>query len=162
MSDYSQLLQRVSELFRYEAGTLVRIQDHANTHVGDEAGWITRYGYRALCIDRKCYLMHKLIYLLHHKTWPKVLDHINGNKLDNRIENLRPASVAQNCWNQKIKQRNTSGCKNVSWNKARHKWAVRIRVHGKVKQWYVADLELADLLAHEARTLYHGAFANHG
>lgn len=162
MADYQRLLDRLNQLFCYQDGKLMRVVDQANKRVGQEAGWVTKHGYRAICVDRKCYLAHKLIYLMHYKTWPDVLDHINSNRLDNRIENLRVASVAQNSWNKKITSKNTSGCKNVSWNKDRQKWAVRIRACGKLRQWYIQDLELADLLAHEARNLYHGDFANHG
>jgi hypothetical protein len=162
MADYSQLLARTNELFRYENGKLFRIVDCGNTSLGEEAGWTTAYKYKAVCIDYKCYLIHKLIYLMHYGVWPKIIDHINGNRSDNRIENLRVASISENAFNQKITKRNTSGCKNVSWDINKCKWVVRLTKSKKVKQWYIEDYELAELLAHEARELYHGDFANHG
>ena len=160
MSDYTQ--EYLNSLFEYKEGKLYRKSNRANTKIGDEAGWIGNRGYKIIGIDHKEVLMHKLIYMMHYGFIPKYIDHINGNRSDNRIENLRKASCSENGCNQKLSQRNKSGCKNVSWNKARNKWAVRIVFdHGKLKQWYVDDFEFAELLAYEAREKYHKEFACH-
>ena len=161
MSDLT--LSYLHTLFEYKDGVLYRKIARANTKVGDEAGWIGNKGYKLVGLNYKCILEHRIIFMMFHGYMPKFVDHINGNIKDNRIENLREANCITNGYNQKLTKRNTSGCKNVSWNKQRGKWVVRI-VHSKkkVKQWYVDDFELAELIAYEARIKFHGDFANHG
>lgn len=106
--------------------------------------------------------VHKLIYLYHHGHLPKQLDHINRNKLDNRVENLRPATSAQNASNRNLFKNNTSGCAGVSFKKETNKWFVYVNVNRKRKNiGYFDDLELAELVAIEARDKYHGTFARH-
>jgi hypothetical protein len=61
----------------------------------------------------------------------KGVDHINGNGLDNRRENLRPASDAQNRQNQCLRSNNTSGYRGVYWDKSRQKWAVQVDLGGR-------------------------------
>jgi hypothetical protein len=59
------------------------------------------------------------------------VDHINNNTLDNRIENLRWATVQENTFNSKICKNNTSGVKGVSYNKRDKKWVASIKINGK-------------------------------
>jgi len=66
-----------------------------------------------------------LIFLYHHGYLPKFVDHIDGNKKNNRIENLREATKSQNAMNQKVSTRNTSGIKGVMWHKRDKKWFVQ-------------------------------------
>lgn len=63
----------------------------------------------------------------------KLVDHINHNTLDNRKENLRVVSYAQNLYNMRTPKDNTSGYKGVSWDKATEKWIAYIRKHGILK-----------------------------
>jgi hypothetical protein len=94
---------------------------------------------------------------------PETVDHINGNRSDNRIENLRACSQADNNKNVRTSKVNKSGVKNVSWYAPYQKWRVALRVKGKQKCiGYYGDKELAALVAHEARNKYRGEFANHG
>lgn len=93
----------------------------------------------------------------------KLLDHINGVLTDNRIENLRPATVVQNQRNAIKRKDNTSGVKNVSWHKGAKKWGVQMCVNKRIKHLgYYADLELAELVAKEARAKFHLDFACDG
>lgn len=64
--------------------------------------------------------------------WPRV-DHINGDGLDNRRKNLRPATATQNCANSRLSSRNTSGFKCVSWCARSKQWRAAIRVRGVTK-----------------------------
>lgn len=120
-------------------------------------------GYLKVCVDYKCYLVHRVIWLMHYGDLPEFLDHVNGIRDDNRIENLRPATKYQNICNSKLRSDNTSGVKGVHWNCVKNKWQVRIHVDKKVKSLgYYEDLELAKLVVMEARNKFHKEFANHG
>jgi hypothetical protein len=94
---------------------------------------------------------------------PEYLDHINGNPLDNRIENLRKATISQNGFNTRKYKNNKSGVKNVFWYSRAQKWIARIRVNGKnVFHQQCDTVEEAETLLKEVRHKYHGEFANDG
>jgi hypothetical protein len=97
-----------------------------------------------------------------HGVLPTFIDHINNNRLDNRIENLRIATDSQNNCNKGIQANNTSGSKNVKWHERIKKYEVSVQVNKQRKYIGVfEDLELADLVATMAREKYHGSFAKH-
>ena len=76
---------------------------------------------------------------------------------------MRECTRAENAKNSKLRKGSFSGLKNVRWRKAENKWCVSMRIHGKEKHLgYYDDIELADLVATEARDKYFGRFANHG
>ena len=76
------------------------------------------------------YGAHRIAYYLHHGNCPDVVDHIDGNPLNNRIDNLRPADPTLNLWNQKRRVNNTSGLTGVVWHKATDQWRSRINTKG--------------------------------
>lgn len=131
---------------------------------GDIAGMLDKkIGYIRVGLFGKNYLIHRLIFMMHHGFMPDEVDHVNGNKLDNRIENLRAATKSENLRNRPTNSNNTSGCKNVSWNKSHEKWSVTLSYNGKKNHiGYFEDLDLADLVAREARNKYHKNFAYQG
>jgi len=105
----------------------------------------------------------RVIYFMHHNFLPEVIDHINGNKHDNRIENLRAATMRENQYNHRIQAKNTSGIKGVSWSKKYQKWYACMRVNGKNKNLGLYDsIETAKEFLELAREMIHGSFANHG
>jgi len=171
MSDYSRIRtpfvgmshEDVQNMFIYDNGDLRWKTDRARGKIkaGSIAGSKTSRGYLRLTIGYKEYPIHKVVFFIHHGYCPDVIDHINGNPLDNRIENLRESNPQTNQYNRKKGKNNTSGCKNVSWHAKKLTWQIHIRHNKKVKCWYVKDFELAELIAYEARDLYHGSFANH-
>lgn len=157
-------LPYLHSLFEYKDGELFWKIDRARGKVkaGSQAGGVTSTGYRRVMIGYKEYPLHRIIFMIYHGHIPKVIDHIDGNPLNNRIENLREASAQTNQYNRKLSKNNTSGCKNVSFNKKNKIWQVHVRSAKKVHAWYVESLELAELVAHEARIKFHGDFVNHG
>ena len=128
---------------------------------GKVAGTICKDGRVMIKSGGKRYLAHRVIYFMHYGTTPELIDHIDGNPSNNKIENLRAASKVENGLNSKMRSSNKSGYKNVSWDKAVSKWRVAITCKKDRKFWYFKDLELADLVAKEARDLHHGEFARH-
>jgi hypothetical protein len=153
----------VQSLFEYKDGQLFRKVNRRSFKAGDLIGAIEANGYVRTTLNGKRYLIHRIVYLMHHGYMPKEIDHINGNKSDNRIENLREVSRSENNLNRGNFKNNKSGCKNVSWHKLISKWQVQIKLNKKTKHFgYFKDIELADLVATEAKDKYYGKFANHG
>lgn len=150
----------VKELFRYDDGNLYWKVCRQNIRIGDCVGCLNNTGYMRTKINGKNYLVHRIIYLWHHGVLPNILDHINGNPIDNRIENLREATNRQNQYNSKLRRDNTSGIKGVNWKKSSQKWQVRVRI-GTTRKTIGAfkDLELAELVSIEAQHKYYKEFA---
>lgn len=155
----------VNQHFEYRDGLLYRKQvTHGNKNylIGKEAGSIHKTGYRVVTWMGKIHKAHRLIFLMVHGYLPKEIDHINGNRQDNRIENLREATRSQNQCNRGALASNTSGYPGVSWHKKSKAWLVRVMKNGKTYLvGYFKDLELAGLVADEARAKYHGTWSEH-
>lgn len=153
----------VAECFEHRDGKLYwKKAAHPSKQylVGQEAGSIHQTGYRHVTWLGKVHKVHRLIFLLEYGYLPPEVDHINGDRQDNRLENLRPATRSENQCNRGAIASNTSGYPGVSWHRASKAWVVRVMKNGKtVVQQYFKDLELAGLFAAEARSLYHGAYA---
>lgn len=128
------MLDHINEFFCYKDGSLIRIKKSGGQKVGSIAGWVTvcngRF-YRKMNIKRKVLYVHRVIFNLHHGYLPKYIDHIDGNSLNNKIENLREASQSQNMANARKKSTNTSGYKGVTFRKDTKKWQSAIMVNGK-------------------------------
>ena len=161
----AQILTQESlyKLFDYRNGELFWKTTSTKRKAGKKAGFLDSKGYWSIGINYKLYKAHRIIFVLKKGINPKEIDHIDGNPLNNRIENLREVSRQQNQLNRKIPKNNKTGFKNVLWIKKSKKWCVRVRVNGVQTYFgYYDDLELADLIATEVRDKYHREFANHG
>lgn len=120
-------------------------------------------GYRAGRVLYHSLYAHTVIWAMTHGRWPKLeIDHINGDPLDNRPENLREATRSENEMNKLPSKRNSSGIKGVSWEKRRSKWRAQITANGKYK--YLGSFSTRD----EAESAYiaasiemHGEFSIH-
>ena len=156
----------LKELFDYdkETGNLIwKRKSSASVKVGDIAGTLKDNGYIYVGINHNSYRAHRLIFLMHKGYLPKTIDHINRDKLDNRIENLRPATVSQNSMNRDITSKNKSGYKGVWWDKHKNKWRAVIKTSGeRIHLGYFANVEEAGQVMRKAREELHGSFANHG
>ena len=137
--------------------------------------WNTRYcgnlafgsidgrGYRQGAIFSKYCLGHRVAYAVYYGVWPVGdIDHINGDKVDNRIENLREATQTENSRNMKIPTTNTSGVIGVSWDKKARRWRAGITAAGK--QVYLGTFESFDdaVAARKAAEVKYGYHPNHG
>ena len=86
-----------------------------------------RRGYRRISIDGTSLLQHRVAWYLQYGYWPKEIDHINQDKSDNRLHNLRDGSRSDNMMNTQLRSDNKSGCKGVSWNQGRQQWQVKYK-----------------------------------
>ena len=147
--------EELNNIFEYSDGDLIR----------KKTGKIIKApsnGYFRAAINKKNYLAHRIIFMMHHGFVPKIIDHINGNRSDNRIDNLRAADNSQNAWNRIANKISTSNIKGLRLRK-NNKWEARIQVNKKSKYLGVFDnIELAELVVMEARNKYHKEFANNG
>lgn len=127
--------EAVSRLLSYDPETgLLRwtVNRTRGVKAGDVAGclWKTT-GYWRVSLFGRAVGAHRIAWLLTHGVWPEqFIDHINGDPLDNRLCNLRPASNSQNQANRKV-VRTTSRIKGVTWNKHCSKWQAAIKKDGK-------------------------------
>lgn len=123
--------------------------------LGEEAGTITTHGYKCITINRKRYYEHSLVFLYHYGFIPKMIDHINGNRLDNRIENLRECNVFQNNANKDKTILNTSGYKGVHKQKNSNKWRAQIQIGSTRKHLGYFDNILDAKKAYDNEAILH-------
>ena len=132
---------------------------------GKEAGCHKTKDYSMVCINKKQHAIHRVIFAMHNGYMPKQVDHINGDRRDNRIENLRATTNTQNSYNRLLSSTNTSGVKGVSWDKTKGKWHAQLNYNGKNRHmgyWKADEKHLAKEFIELAREMTHGVFANHG
>lgn len=134
-------------------------RNHINK--GAVAGGVNQEGYVEIKIFQRRYKAHRLAWFYMTGQWPEVIDHINRKRDDNRFCNLRDCSIQQNSCNTGLSDRNTSGYRGVSKHKQSGKWKVDVKVKGK-KLFFglFEDIELAGLVAEEARSKMHGDYAS--
>ena len=152
----------LNSLFYYKDGNLYSKIDRYKTTLKKDTliKCYLQSGYLRTCINYKSYRIHRLIFMMHYGYMPTQIDHINGIKDDNRIENLRDVNNSQNQLNKGIQKNNTSGIKNVTFEN--NKWRVRTTINGKLKSFgSYDDWELAELVAIEVRDKYYKEFARH-
>jgi hypothetical protein len=108
----------------------------------------------------KMKLHHKMHRLVMNAERGQIIDHVNGNTLDNRKENLRFCTLSQNNQNQAISSRNRSGYKGVSWHKATSRWRVTINTDKQISLGYYSDIREAARIYNKAAKKYFGEFAH--
>jgi len=152
-------------LFNYDAETGVITNARtrsSNALAGEKAGYKTRRGYLLVKLWGKNLMLHRLAWMLHYGQWPtNLIDHINENKSDNRICNLRDVDFQTNMQNVSAKtSRNTSGVRGVYLDKKHGFWRASISHNGKAKSVGIfRDIQSASEAYLNCKRTLHEGFA---
>ncbi|MGK6313729.1 HNH endonuclease signature motif containing protein [Neorhizobium sp. DT-125] len=125
---------RLREVVHYDpsTGIFTRIEAGPRSPAGSEPGYLRGDGYRAIRIDSVKYLAHRLAWLYVFGEWPgEWLDHIDRDRGNNRIANLRDVSPRENNFNLPSRPGSSSRFVGVKFRKDRNRWTARISVNGK-------------------------------
>jgi hypothetical protein len=125
-----------NDLFEYIDGDLYWIvKPCRNMPIGMKAGTLRKDGYIGIYVDKKYIFAHRAIWEMRNGAIPAglVIDHIDGNRSNNRIDNLRVCTFQQNHFNRKPRPDNKSGFRGVSWHKQKQKWVAQITIDKKSK-----------------------------
>jgi hypothetical protein len=130
-------LKQVCQALAYDkmVGGVVWVEAAPGRVIGKRAGTPRSNKYRYINVLGRLISEHRLVWFIHHSAMPKsncVIDHINGNRADNRIENLRCVPQVENCRNRNKKKRNSSSkYLGVSRDKNRNNWHASVGWHGQ-------------------------------
>jgi hypothetical protein len=153
-------------LLSYEPETGLFTWKHKRKRVfqGDIAGATHKSGYIVIGCQGKIWPAHRLAWLyMTGRLPPSFIDHIDGNKTNNRWRNLRLASRSENSRNRGAQKNNKSGFKGVSWDSSNQKWRAIIYVDGKKIALGRFSCPVAAHQAYsEAAESFHGQFKNAG
>lgn len=127
MNKYINLFK---EYFEYKDGFLYWKKTIGTRAIaGNKAGKLRKDGYFDVGLFGKYYLVHRIVYALFNNSLPKFIDHIDRDRSNNRIENLREASANQNTWNASKSKANNTGVKGVRKTK-NSKFEARVAANG--------------------------------
>lgn len=131
--DHKSNYNEIHRLFVYKNGFLIRKIDVGNSISGTVMAYSHgNGGYTSTPVNGKLYKTHRLIWLYHNGYMPEgQIDHIDRNKSNNKIENLREVSQRCNNINSKISKKNTSGVTGVTWHKSKKIWQSQITIRRK-------------------------------
>lgn len=137
-----------------------RLNNKNLAFIGGRAGSSHHSGYWFITLMGKKVAAHRLAWAWVNGPTSMQIDHVNGDRSDNRIANLRTATKAQNMHNAKTKSVSSSGIKNVQWDSESGKWRVRVRVNGK--RYHIGRFDKKDdalAAANEFMRVHHKEFA---
>lgn len=137
-------IDRIKEVLDYnpETGVFTWKKHRKSNLVGSVAGCTSGKGYVRICVDFVSLKAHRIAWLFVYGEWPSGdVDHINGNKSDNRICNLRCVTRSENMQNLKRANKNnkSSGLLGVTWSKSRSCFVAGIWLNGRRKHLGVFD-----------------------
>jgi hypothetical protein len=120
-------------------------------------------GYLFGRIDYHMYRAHRVAWAAYYGEWPvNFIDHVDGDRKNNKIDNLRDVTHEQNCRNSAMRYTNTSGRIGISFDRRSSKWYAYIRVGGKMKNLGVFKARDDAIAARERAELEFGYHPNHG
>jgi hypothetical protein len=156
-------IDALRQKYRYDSdsGLFYRLEAFGDRcPAGSVSGNVSGRGYLYLYHKNKSYLAHRVAFAFINGRWPEFqIDHINGDKLDNRACNLREASHSQNLFNQRVKRNSTSGVKGV-FPIPKGRWRAEIKAHGKVyRLGHYDTIDEAASAYEKAAQRLHGEFA---
>jgi hypothetical protein len=161
---------RLRELFDYDQDTGNFYRKHAAGNgrykAGSKCGYIRKDGYYMLSFDgMKEVLAHRCAWIFMNGDIDDevLIDHIDENRSNAAIKNLRIADQSKNGMNRGAQKNSSTGIKGVSWCKTQQKWTVRVGVNGKYHYGgRFSDIKDAESAAIAMRKKLHKEFANHG
>jgi len=127
LKNEQEFIDLLHERYYYKDGVLFYKKDIGYKVKKDaKVGSVNAKGYLATNVNYIGYKVHRLIFAMHHRYFPEVIDHIDRNKLNNKIENLREVSVSENVINSGLSSRNTSKYKGVHFCNREKKWIATV------------------------------------
>ena len=128
-----------------------------------EAGGLSGFGYLYVTVFGQPLLKHRVIWAYVYDQWPLgQIDHINGNRVDNSLSNLRDVSHAENGFNVKMPSHNTSGVVGVSFHGKSQKWRSYIKNNQKCHHLGVFENKDDAIAARKLAEIHYGFHQNHG
>lgn len=150
--------------FKDQKHSAVSVRDRWNArYAGELVGHVSADGYLKFSLQKTLYLVHRVVWLYHFGVWPVFIDHINGTRDDNRIENLRNVeNASENQRNLSGRYDSKTGHSGVSWCKRSNKWRAYININRG--QIYLGVFEEFDdaLAARKAKAKELGFSDRHG
>lgn len=122
----------IRTIFKYDSKTgflIWKIRPSQMVKIGAIAGTVTHNGYRKLGFRNRRFLEHRIVWLYHYNECPKYLDHINGNRADNRIKNLRLTTQRHNLQNMKCHR--NGHLVGTTFHKKEKRWRAQIHINGR-------------------------------
>ena len=155
--------QLLKDYFTYRDGHLWWKKSNSvngKGQVGQSFGYLSVHGYICGTFFNNRVKEHRLIWLYHYGTWPNHnIDHINGIRDDNRIENLRDCEQKYNTHNRCADKDTSSTYKGVYWLKRNRKWRAMITANGKRISLGCYDSEIEAAKAYDKSAKYlHGEY----
>jgi len=146
-----------SFFWKWRVGDRKKFQTWNTRFAGKPCASISKDGYLRIRIGEKTYPAHRLAWLIYYRESPDaIIDHINRDRFDNRIVNLRLVTHSENMQNRKLQINNKSGFRGVSWDSKYGKWRARINSQGKcINLGYHDTAEKASKAFELARSIYH-------
>jgi hypothetical protein len=142
-------------LYSPYTGSFIWRRNHKKGKAWTVAGYINQHGYCCIAICKKLYRASRLAWLYTYGIMPTIIDHIDQDKLNDRIDNLRVVTTSENGRNSGKRKNNKSGCNGVWWSENESKWKVSIFTNKKsVHLGYYGDFTEAVLTRWIADNIY--------
>ncbi|ANT45379.1 HNH homing endonuclease [Pectobacterium phage Khlen] len=149
--------------YNKDTGVIIRLARQGNYQANTHCTSVCTTGnYLKITYRGTQYLQHRVAWFLHYGTQPPdVIDHVNGNGLDNRIVNLREATTSTNQMNIKATSKSTTGVKGIFPVRGGKLYRAEVCIDGKRYQKHAADPKKLEAWVVNKRNELHGTYANH-